>query len=167
MARKVCPQCKRLTGGSSTTCSGCGHVFDKVIAAPSRRPRRCVMCGIVSHGATKRCECGYEYETDPEVLRQLIAQQRVNGWSLLIGGIVIAIGGLGFPIVTALVHVISVRAMIAVPIVAVAASVGMMRKGTRILDAARANLDDLEGESDALPAARVVASDKKPTTPSP
>jgi len=159
MARKTCPACKTMTGASSTTCNKCGHAFEAVaVVASDKRPQRCAMCGIVNDRSVKRCQCGFEFDMPPEEARPFYQARRTNAWFLLIGSI--ALGAIGLAALIGILvasPVIPIKGLV-VAIAAVSAAVGAgARKAARILSATRINLDELDGRTEALPAARVVS----------
>lgn len=158
MARKTCPQCKTVTGASSTTCNRCGHAFETVaVVVADRRPQRCAMCGIVNDRSVKRCQCGFEFDMPPEEARPFFQARRANAWFLLIGSIALGAVGLVILVVILLASpVIPVKGLVfAIAGVSAACAAGT-RKAARILSATRINLDELDGKGEALPAARVV-----------
>jgi hypothetical protein len=159
VARKICPVCKRLTGASSTTCSGCGHEFaaTTVVSPVVRRVNRCPMCGISNEASRRQCQCGHVFETDPAALRDLLRSQRSVARTMLVGSIVLGVLGLAVPIaIVAFSRVVAVKFMIAVPFVALATAAAGARKATRILYSTRIGLDELDGRTDLLPTARVI-----------
>jgi hypothetical protein len=152
MARKQCPQCKRVTGASASTCGGCGRVFAALSLMPSVRAKRCVQCGTVNPGSVERCQCGFDLDVEPAAFRSLVLARRRHAQVLICGSLVIgALGILLFTAAAAMFGAVSFAGLIAV-LVLVAS---MFRSGVRILGAARANLDDLDGASDVLPRARL------------
>jgi hypothetical protein len=158
MARKTCPQCKQVTGASSKTCSKCGHEF-AAIAAPieTARPKRCAMCGIVNAASVTRCQCGFDFEQEPEDLRAFYKSRRANGWILLIGSAALGVfGTLALGLFMAFSPVISIKVIFFGFAAILSGSVAGCRKAMRILSATRINLDDLDGKGDALPQARVL-----------
>ncbi len=159
MARKSCPQCKLVTGASTKTCTRCGPEF-AAAAAPAieRRARRCAMCGIVNSATVTRCQCGFDFEQEPEDLRTFFKTRRANAWGLLVGSLLLGFGGTA--ILTALVlfsPVIPVKAMFFAFVAVIGGGLAGARKAMRILSATRINLDDLDGKGDAVPQARVVS----------
>jgi ABC-type taurine transport system substrate-binding protein len=157
MARKTCPQCKLVTGASTTTCSRCGHQFAPVAPQVETRARRCAMCGIVNPSTVARCDCGFEFEQAPEDLRAFYQTRRSVGWALLAGSIALGIIGTALIIALAAISpVILIKGTVFALGAVIAASVAGCRKAVRILSATRMNLADLDGKSDALPQARVL-----------
>src|SRR5438552_5664924 len=113
MARKVCPQCKLVTGASSATCSRCGHVFAPTEVPQARRAQRCVMCGIVNASSASKCDCVFLFDQAPEDLRAFYLARRSVAWVLMIGSIVLAIGGCALLVVmVAFSRVIPIKATV-------------------------------------------------------
>ena len=159
MARKTCPQCKQVTGASSKTCSKCGHAF-AARAAPidPGRAKRCAMCGIVNSSTVARCQCGFDFEQEPEDLRAFYKSRRANAWVLLITGSGLGVfGTLGLALFVAFSPVIPIKGVLVGFAAVLGSSVAICRKSMRILSATRINLDDLDGKGDAVPQARVVS----------
>ncbi len=156
MARKTCPQCKLVTGASTTTCSRCGHQFAPIEAPLERRARRCAMCGIVNPSSVSRCDCGFEFDMAPEDLRSFYQTRRSVAWALLAGSIALGVlGTAGIIAIAAISPVILVKGTIFALGAVIAGSVAGCRKAVRILSATRMNIADLDGKSDALPQARI------------
>ena len=158
MARKSCPQCKLVTGASSTTCSRCGHEFAPAVVAPTeQRARRCAMCGIVNSSSVTRCQCGFDFDMPQEDLRGFYQSRRSNAWVLLIGSATLGIfGTLGLALFVAFSPVIPIKAVVLGFAAVLGASAAGCRKSMRILSATRYNLDDLDGKGDAVPQAKVI-----------
>jgi hypothetical protein len=158
VASKVCPQCKRVTGASAETCPACGHSFEVVTPVVTRRPLRCVMCGVVNAAKSMRCECGAAFERDPGKLRLLAVERRgvargmmANAIALAALAVVVAVGT--FVILGLSRH--AVRGAVggfAAAAALMSTSVVRARKARRILEAIETNLEEL----DDLPTARVV-----------
>src|SRR5262245_27491591 len=88
MARKVCPACKNLNGGSAVTCSSCGHAFDSSTVVSAWRPtmRRCPGCKTQNNPLLYTCGCGHVFEDVQEFREQLEDRVRV-GWSYFVLGV--------------------------------------------------------------------------------
>lgn len=159
MARKTCPQCNQVTGASQKTCSKCGHEFASVAAAQATgRPNRCAMCGIVNAASVRRCQCGFDFDQEPEDLRAFYQSRRANAWVLLIGAAALGVlGTAGLAAFVALSPVIPVKLVVIGFVAVLGGSAAGCRKAMRILSATRINLDDLEGTSEAVPPARVIS----------
>jgi len=163
MARKACPKCKRVTGASARTCSGCGHVFENVEVAKAEGVKRCVECGVISRASVEQCQCGFRFDVAPEDLRGLLAQRRSAATGMLVGsialGILSALAFLGLIAAMALLQAISVR-LAALGFVlccsGLAAATAGCRKAMRILGAVRVNRGALAAREAALPEARIV-----------
>lgn len=100
------------------------------------------MCGLVNRPTAERCECGHHFDEGGRELRGFLVTRLTVGWSMVICGLVLTLASV--------LLIVFVTFWIGVP--AAIASVGLFVKGTRIVDATRQGLRDL----DALPAARVV-----------
>ena len=152
MARKVCPQCKRITGASAQTCSGCGHTFEALALVEERRARRCLECGLVHPATARRCQCGFEFDIDPVDLRAVLARQRSAGRGMIATSAVVGVVGLvvcgAFVLVSGIISIVGIIAVTSL-------CTSRFRKGARILDAVRTVSDELEGKTDALPSARI------------
>jgi len=159
MARKTCPQCKQVTGASTKTCSKCGHEFAPIdVPVATGRAKRCAMCGIVNASNVSRCQCGFDFEQEPEDLRAFYKSRRANAWVMLVGGALLGVfGTLGLGLFVATSPVIPIKAVVVGFAAVLGGAVAMCRKAMRILSATRINLDDLDGKGDAVPQARVVS----------
>lgn len=103
------------------------------MAEPRRRARRCVMCGMVNRPSAQSCECGHHFDDDADP-RPLLRSRQQTGWVMVIAGLLLTlvtvvltalvIGLLGFLLITP--------------------SLALFVKGTRVVDAARHGLRDLE-----------------------
>lgn len=158
MARKACPQCNQVTGASQKTCSKCGHAFAAVaVPAATGRPKRCAMCGIVNASSVRRCQCGFDFDQEPEDLRAFYRSRRANAWGLLIGSAALGVlGTAALALFVGLSPVIPVKAVVIGFVAVLGGSAAGCGKAMRILSATRINLDDLDGATDAVPSARVV-----------
>lgn len=147
MARKVCPECKAVTGASTTTCKRCGHTFEVTALAEPSRVRRCAMCGLTNLASTTKCQCGFDFEQAPEDLRAFYTSRRRNAWVLLTGGVMLGIVG------STMSMLLGLEPLIVTGVAAtLGASAAVCRKALRILGATRTNLEELA----AFPHARVV-----------
>jgi hypothetical protein len=161
MARKTCPQCKRITGASAMTCSGCGHAFGPAAVAVAQGPavKRCLMCGLTNVATATRCECGADLDVDPADLRTLIAHRRSSAWALLLGSIVLGIasiiGGVVLLVGLSLVSPKLSIGALAVAFAGVGAATAGCRKAMRIFGATRATRDELDAKASALPQAKL------------
>jgi len=88
MARKLCPSCNKLTGGSTKECS-CGHVFAASSIVKPRTTKLCPKCKQELPRLLERCGCGYEFADIREARAFLEDRARV-GWAYVaIGATVI------------------------------------------------------------------------------
>jgi len=84
MARKICPACKHLNGGSATSCSSCDQPFDpaSVVAAGRPTTRRCPGCSAEVPRALETCACGHTF-TDVREHREHLEDRVRVGWSYM------------------------------------------------------------------------------------
>src|SRR5260221_13379147 len=84
MARKLCPSCNKLTGGSSKQCS-CGHVFatSSIVTPPTTK--HCPACNEEQPIMLETCSCGHEFADIHELRAQLEDRARV-GWAYVAFG---------------------------------------------------------------------------------
>ena len=155
MARKVCPECKAVTGASSKTCKRCGHTFDAVALAEPSRVRRCAMCGLTNLASTTKCQCGFDFDEAPEDLRAFYKSRRMNAWVLLFGAVTLGLVGCLISMFLLGLMPLGIVGLVAT----LGAAATACRKALRILGATRTNLDELA----EFPHARVV---QLPTTAS-
>ena len=93
MARKFCPKCNHLCGGSATDCSKCGHVFDAstIVVTPKKVPaptKRCLMCGAPNPLDAQTCLCGEHFDdATVDEIRDRLRYQRTKGVLLVIVGL--------------------------------------------------------------------------------
>lgn len=100
------------------------------------------MCGMVSPASTTHCECGHDFDSvDPMQLQDLYKSRLTNGWFMVVGGLLLTILSV---VLFVIVKWLGLPALVA--------SIGMFVKGTRVVDANRANLRALE----ALPQAKLL-----------
>ena len=156
MARKTCPECRRVTAASATSCPQCGHTYapTSIVVAP-RRAKRCAMCGIVNTASASECQCGFEFDQPPGELRAFYVSRRRIGIAMTIAAILLGLitsGALFFIWMFGILGFLSFGGLTTFWI-------ALTRKGLRIARAASDNLAELDGKTDALPAARVVTSD--------
>ena len=141
-----------MTGASTATCAGCGHVFAPVKLIESGGVKRCLECGLASPATARRCQCGAELDLDPKELREILAERRSSARGMIIGAILVGfLGGLGFLAL----GLVSFWLSLALIVVVGGMSARMYRKGARLLYAVNATSDDVEGKSEALPQARL------------
>lgn len=93
MARKFCPACKQLVGGSATECSHCGHVFDASSIVVSKPPKACWMCGASNPHDAHTCHCGEHFDLDVDTARLVLRSRRTNG-VLLVGAGMLGLAGI-------------------------------------------------------------------------
>jgi hypothetical protein len=142
--RKLCPSCKTVNAASAPTCR-CGHTFDLTAVRAAPAARRCPMCGIVSPASTAACQCGYDFEDAPERLHELLKDRLAFGRTITVLGAVVVLAGVALVLVSWL-----------LTLLCTAPGLAMLRRGTRIASAARANLDELNAKAAALPVAKLV-----------
>ena len=78
MARKFCPACNRLCGGSATDCP-CGHVFDASTIVVAKPPKVCLLCGDDNPADAASCHCGLDFGVSVEEVRLVLRGRRTNG----------------------------------------------------------------------------------------
>ena len=147
MARKVCPACKKLNGGSAVTCSRCGVAFDSSTVVSASRPtmRRCPGCKTQSNPLLYTCGCGHVFEDVQEFRDQLEDRVRV-GWSYFV------LGMLGFVACVAL----TILTSGAFAILWIGGGF-LAARGLMIRRAAKLSLNEMRKVNDGLPSVRVVS----------
>lgn len=85
MARKLCPACGTLKGGSAKTCD-CGHVFDEKSIVVPAAPKICPHCGAGNAQSAHTCHCGRHFDLDEKATRAVIVRRRNRGLSLVVVG---------------------------------------------------------------------------------
>lgn len=93
MARKFCPNCNRLNGGTATECSQCGHVFDAASMVESKPSRRCLLCGASNPHNAQRCRCGEDLDINLDEVRVRLRSQRTNG-AIVAGVAIVVLAGM-------------------------------------------------------------------------
>ncbi|MDB4955839.1 MAG: hypothetical protein JWO36_3408 [Myxococcales bacterium] len=90
MARKVCPACKKLNGGSATECS-CGHTFEaSSIVAARRTTKRCPSCQVELPRLRQQCGCGYAFSDIAELRDELVSRVHLGWWYMALGAVIVA-----------------------------------------------------------------------------
>ena len=149
MARKFCPACNYMNGGSAVRCSQCDHEFDpSTIVAPGplrSQPRKCPQCQTENPRLLERCACGHTFADVSELREQLVDRART-------GTSYIVLGALGIAASVAIAIASSATLLVMFPGFAV-----LIAKGARMRSAARQALAQIPGSPTAtLPAAKVV-----------
>ncbi len=103
MARKFCPACNRLNGGSAIACPQCGHAFDaaSIPSAPSApsavgvaKPAKvCLVCGTRNLPTAQVCDCREPLDTNVDDARAVLQGRRTNG-AILAGVSLAGVAGL-------------------------------------------------------------------------
>lgn len=91
------------------------------------------MCGMVSPASTQTCECGHHFDDDADP-RPLLRSRQQTGWVMVIAGLLLTI-------VTVVLTAFTIRLL---GFLLIAPSVALFVKGTRVVDAARHGLRDLD-----------------------
>jgi hypothetical protein len=147
MARKICPTCKWLNGGSAAECSQCGQLFDSESIVPAGRPktRRCSKCDVEVSRLAETCICGHTFDDVRELREQ--AEDRVRvGWSF------IALGLLGLIACTFLMIWTS-----GVFLILWGGGAALIARGIVTRNHAKADLVEIRNARAKLPAAKVVS----------
>lgn len=144
VARKFCPDCNKLHGGSATHCE-CGHGFAASTIVKARRStKRCPACQQERPILLHVCGCGYEFG-DVRVLREELQEQVRIGWSE------VALGATALLVCTVIMIATS-----GLWIIGVGAGVIFIVRGLLTRADACAQLTGIERAAGALPSARVV-----------
>lgn len=160
MARKTCPECRRVTAASATSCPQCGHAYatSSIVVAP-RRAKRCAMCGIINTASASECPCGFEFDQPPAELHAFYRRRRREGIAMTVLAIGLGVVATGALLFLALFGFVGVVVFCLVTTFWIA----LIRRGLRIARAAGDNLAELDGKTDALPVARVVTRETRPS----
>ena len=155
MARKSCPECRRVTAASATSCPQCGHTYptSSLVVEP-RRAKRCAMCGIINTASASACQCGFDFDQPPGELHAFYRRRRREGIAMTVLAIGLGVVTTGALLFLAMFGFVGVVVFLLVTTFWIA----LTRRGLRIARAAGDNLAELDGKTDALPAARVVTN---------
>lgn len=144
MARKFCPSCNKLNGGSATQCA-CGHSFAASTIVKARRTtKRCPACQQEQPRLLQVCGCGHEFDDVRAVREEL--QERVRiGWSY------VALGATTLLVCTAIAIATSFLWLFGA-----FGGVGLVVRGFLARADARAQLHEIRTAAGALPTAKVI-----------
>ena len=99
MARKICPACKKLNGGSAAACE-CGHAFPaSSIVAAQRTTKRCPSCRSEQPLLLETCGCGQQFMEIVELRAELVGELH-SAWARIVIGFVVLAACAGIAIAT-------------------------------------------------------------------
>ena len=143
-----------MTAASAASCSRCGYTYPSQVVAVAATPgvKRCLMCGLTNVGTARRCECGADLDIEPADLREVLAERRGAGRSMIVTAILVGVFGVG-----AFAAMAMVSGLLAVGGIGITCgfSARTYRKGRRILDATNVMTAELAAREAALPEARI------------
>jgi len=143
MARKFCPACNKLNGGSATRCR-CGHEFAASTIVQPRTTKHCPSCKREQPLLLEVCGCGHSFD-DVRELREELEESVRMGWSYVVLGVLLFAIGIGIMIATSLIW-----------LAASFGGVALAVKGFFARADARAELRALRAAAGVLPSAKVV-----------
>ena len=114
--------------------------------------QRCFRCGLINPATATRCDCGYVFGSEREVLvaddlRRLIR----DGWIMVLVGLVLMIGVGGLTVLL----VVSGSRVIVYWLAPIVVGAGLVGRGVHRIVSLRGPLRELEGKTDRIPQARV------------
>jgi hypothetical protein len=143
VARKFCPSCNKLNGGSATQCA-CGHSFAVSTIATRPTTKRCPACQNEQPMLLQVCGCGHEFD-DVRALREALQERVRVGWSY------IALGAAALMACAAIAIGISLLWLFGA-----FGGIGLVVRGFSVRADARAQLSEIRTAARALPTAKVI-----------
>ncbi len=145
MARKFCPVCKHLNGGSAVDCV-CGHVFAASTIVVPKTTKNCPTCLYEQPRLLETCDCGHSFRD--------IEDRRIDLEILLGRGSTRVVLGVALFVVSALLTI----AMHGVVLVLLAPVFGvyLVVKGWMMRADARSGLRELANAKAPLPSAKLL-----------